>query len=541
VTYARAVDFDTNRKIWGWGLASVTPPEEMLALARGYLGARFGLELGAPRPAPTLDTIRMGPSRVAPAATLAAFVTDARFDRAAHTFGKAFRDVVRALEGDYDNAPDLVAYPRDEAEVASILAWASEARVAVVPFGGGSSVVGGIEIGRGERARFAGVLSLDLCRMDRVLEIDRTSRAARIQAGAYGPALEAQLAPHGLTLRHFPQSFEFSTLGGWIATRAGGHYATNHTHIDDFVEAVRAVTPEGVLSTRRLPGNGAGPQEERLWLGSEGVLGVITEAWVRLQDAPRRRARATVRFDSFSAGADAARALAQSGLHPSNARLVERDEALFMGAGDGQSDVLLLGFESSAISQAEPLRAAIAICEAHGGKAGKPSIQEEGDARASDGQADRWKDAFIRAPYLRDELVRMGLVSETFETCTTWSSFPALDRAVREAARSVLDAHLGGLVTCRFTHLYPDGPAPYYTVIAPARAGEQLALWDAVKHAVSTALVAHGGTITHHHAVGRDHRPYYVAQSAPLSLAMLRAAKAALDPAGILNPGALLP
>jgi alkyldihydroxyacetonephosphate synthase len=260
-----------------------------------------------------------------------------------------------------------------------------------------------------------------------------------------------------------------------------------------------------------------------------------------VQDAPRRRARATVRFESFAAGVEAARALAQSGLHPSNARLVERDEALFMGAGDGQSDVLLLGFESSAISQAEPLRAALALCEAHGGKPGRASFQEEGDARASDGQADRWKDAFIRAPYLRDELVRMGLVSETFETCTTWSAFPALDRAVRDAARSVLDAHLGGLVTCRFTHLYPDGPAPYYTVIAPARAGEQLALWDAVKHAVSTALVAHGGTITHHHAVGRDHRPYYLAQSAPLSLAMLRAAKDALDPEGILNPGALLP
>jgi len=535
------MDFDSNRKIWGWGVRTVEAPAELLALARGYLAMRLGVEPREPSAVPTLETIRMEAPRLAAPPDLASFVTDARFDRAAHTYGKAFRDVVRALTGDFTNAPDLVAYPRDEREVLAVLRWATEAHVAIVPFGGGSRVFGGVGMGRDPRSRFAGAVSLDLCRLDRLLEIDRTTRAARVQAGTYGPALEAQLAPHGLTLRHFPQSFEFSTVGGWIATRAGGHYATLHTHIDDFVEALRIACPAGVLETRRLPGNGAGPQEERLWLGSEGTLGVITEAWLRLQDAPRCRARCTVRFDSFASGVEAARAIAQSGLHPSNARLIERDEALFMGAGDGQSDVLLLGFESAAIPQGERLRAAIAMCEAHGGRPGKASVQDAGDARADDGQADRWKESFIRAPYLRDELVRMGFVSETFETCTTWSSFAALDRAVRDAAGDVLRAHLGGIVTCRFTHLYPDGPAPYYTVVAPAPAGGQLALWDAVKHAVSSALVDHGGTITHHHAVGRDHRPYYLAQSAPLSLAMLRAAKREVDPEGIMNPDALLP
>jgi alkyldihydroxyacetonephosphate synthase len=402
--------------------------------------------------------------------------------------------------------------------------------------------VGGVEADRETRGQFAGVLSLDLKRLDRVLEVDRVSRCARVQGGTYGPALETQLKPHGLTLRHFPQSFEFSTVGGWIATRAGGHYATLYTHIDDFVESVRMVTPAGVLETRRLPGNGAGPQEERLVLGSEGAFGVITEAWLRVQDAPRCRAGGTVGFVTFGEGAAACRALAQSGLFPANARLIESDEALFMGAGDGTHHVLVLGFESAALPQDDKLRAALAICEAHGGNlCGSAAGGNDGAATSDDG-ADQWKQSFLRAPYLRDEIVRMGYVCETFETCTTWANFPALDAAVRAAAqRAMEEDYGGGLVTCRFTHLYPDGPAPYYTIIAPSRPGRQVAQWDAIKDAVSRALIGHGGTITHHHAVGKDHRPYYLAQNSPLSLAMLAAAKRAVDPRGIMNPGTLLP
>jgi len=529
--------FDTTRKFWGWGVTSYEVPAPMLDVARGFLAARFGIAPPSPQPLLSLESLRMSEPTLRAPLELAAILTDARYDRAAHTFGKAFRDVVRALDGDFTCAPDLVAYPRDEADVVSILRWASESHVAVVPFGGGSSVCGGVEADRETRARFAGVLSLDLCQLNRVLEIDRESRCARVQAGAYGPALEAQLKPHGYSLRHFPQSFEFSTLGGWIATRAGGHYATLYTHIDDFVESVRMVTPRGVLATRRLPGNGAGPQEERLVLGSEGALGVITEAWLRVQDLPRHRASATVRFETFAAGASACRVLAQSGLFPSNARLIEREEAMFMGAGDGQHHVLVLGFESAALAQDDKLGAAIAMCEAAGGIAKRRAARE-----GTDDAADQWKASFLRAPYLRDELVRLGFLSETFETCTTWANFPALDAAVRAAAQAALREHCGeGLVTCRFTHLYPDGPAPYYTIIAPSRAGAQLAHWDAIKQAVSTALIDVGATITHHHAVGKDHRRFYEMQNAPLSLAMLRAAKRAVDPDGIMNPGTLLP
>ena len=213
-----------------------------------------------------------------------------------------------------------------------------------------------------------------------------------------------------------------------------------------------------------------------------------------------------------------------------------------MGAGDGQHHVLVLGFESASLPQEERLRAALALTEKHGGRARKPSIQNDGEASTTDESAEQWKQSFLRAPYLRDELVRMGFVSETFETCTTWDNFPALDAAVRAAAEGALREQCGaGLVTCRFTHLYPDGPAPYYTVIAPSAPGAQLASWDAIKRAVSGALVAHGATITHHHAIGKDHRPYFLAQNAPLSLAMLAAAKRAVDPSGIMNPGTLLP
>lgn len=532
--------FNTDRKYWGWGVNGNAFPEPMLQLARAYLTARFGRAPAEARAVPALDALRMPAPALKVPQPFRDIVTDARYDRAVHTYGKSFRDVVRSLDGDFLAAPDLVAYPRDEADIEALLRWATAEYVAVIPFGGGSSVVGGVEADAATRSRYAGVLSLDLCRLDRVLAVDRESRCARVQGGVYGPALEAQLKPHGYTLRHFPQSFEFSTAGGWIATRAGGHYATNHTHIDDFVESVRMMTPQGVMETRRLPGNGAGPQEERLVLGSEGVFGVITEAWLRVQDIPRCRAGCTVNFETFAAGAAACRALAQSGLFPANARLIERDEAMFMGAGDGTHHILVLGFESPALPQEEKLNAALAICVQHGGKPKKSVIRNDNAAEA-DAAAEQWKQSFLRAPYLRDELARMGYISETFETCTTWENFPAFDAAVRQAAEQALQAQCGaGAITCRFTHLYPDGPAPYYTIIAPSAAGRQLAQWDAIKQAVSQALIDHGGTITHHHAVGKDHRPYFLQQNSPLSLAMLRAAKKEADPRGIMNPGTLL-
>jgi alkyldihydroxyacetonephosphate synthase len=378
-----------------------------------------------------------------------------------------------------------------------------------------------------------------------VLEIDRASRAARFEAGIYGPALEDALRPHGLSLRHFPQSFEFSTLGGWLATRSGGHYATLYTHIDDFVESLRVVTPAGVHESRRLPGSGAGPSPDRLFLGSEGALGIITEAWMRLQDRPRFRASTSVLFAGeagFARGAAAVRALSQSGLAPTNCRLLDAGEARTAGAGDGTAAVLVLGFESADHALDAWIARAAELCRDAGGAVPESELGTRTDEAASrEGAAGAWRNAFLNAPYLRDALVRAAFVSETFETATTWDAFETFHAAVMDAARDATKRVCGtGTVTCRFTHVYPDGPAPYYTVMAPGRRGSELEQWAEIKHAASEALLRHGGTITHHHAVGRDHRPWYDRQRPEPFAAALRAAKSALDPAGILNPGVLI-
>jgi alkyldihydroxyacetonephosphate synthase len=359
-----------------------------------------------------------------------------------------------------------------------------------------------------------------------VLEVDPVSRAARIQAGATGPGLERQLAEHGLTMRFYPQSFELSTLGGWIATRAGGHFATGPTHVDDLVESVRALTVSGeVWESRRLPGSGAGPSPDRMLLGSEGTLAVITEAWVRVRPRPERRRSASVRFPTFAAGLDAMRELVQADLRPANCRLLEPEEARLTMAGDGSCALLVLGFEEVV----EPADRAFELCRAHGG--------EVSEGRG--GGSGAWREAFLRAPYLRDTFAAMGVLSETFETAITWERFGALREAAVTAARAVLDDERA-TVTCRFTHAYADGPAPYFTVLAPARRGEEPDQWWAVKRAVSDAIIDAGGTITHHHAVGRDHRPWYDRQRPDAFAAALRGAKAAVDPRGMLNPGVLI-
>jgi alkyldihydroxyacetonephosphate synthase len=469
--------------------------------------------------------------------------------RAGHHYGKSYRDVVRAFRRELPSPPDQVAFPRDEAELVAVLDWCDGAGISVVPYGGGSSVVGGVETAiPGARA----VVSLDLGRLDRVLELDRTSRAARIQAGVLGPALEDQLRPHGLTLRHFPQSFEFSSLGGWIATRSGGHYATLYTHVDDFVESLRVLTPIGVVATRRLPASGAGPAPDRLFIGSEGILGVISEAWMRLQDRPRFRAGASVRFageDGFLAGAEAVRKLAQSGLFPSNCRLLDAQEAATSGAGDGTHAVLVLGFESADHPLDAWLARALELCRDAGGKvphlphlpAGRDRAEAAPRGGDEDGPAGAWRRAFLQAPYVRDVLVACSVIAETFETAIPWNRFPEFHRAVMQATCDAVKRVCGaGTVACRFTHVYPDGAAPYYSVLAPGRPGSELEQWAEIKAAANEAIGSGGGTITHHHAVGRDHRPGYDRERPEPFAEALRATKRALDPRGILNPGVLI-
>jgi alkyldihydroxyacetonephosphate synthase len=504
------------------------------------MGSLLPGTLTRPLPIPRVADLGIGRPVVTPPRSLTHLVTAGPEPRASHAMGKAYRDVIRALRGQPGRIPDLVAYPAGDRDVADLLEWAGDHDVVVIPYGGGSSVVGGVEY-RGDAAR--GVMSLDLTAMNRVLEIDAVSRAARIQAGALGPGLEDQLRPHGLTLRHFPQSFAFSTLGGWLATRSAGHYATTHTHIDDFVESLQVVTPAGSGASWRLPGSGAGPSPDRLFLGSEGILGVITEAWMRLQERPRHRAAASVAFADFHAALHALhalRAIAQSDLAPANCRLLDPGEAALAGAATDGSAVLVLGFESATGPVDDRLTVALDLARSHGGR-GPASSSSAADAPA-DEAVGAWRSAFLRMPYLRDGLARMGAVVETFETATTWDRLPELIDAVRSeigAAAREITGHRA-TINCRITHVYPDGAAPYFTVLAAGRPGDELAIWDDLKTVAADVLHRHRATITHHHAVGRDHRPAYDHQRPePFALA-LRAAKNALDPHGILNPGVLL-
>ncbi|HET9143035.1 FAD-binding oxidoreductase [Actinophytocola sp.] len=515
---------------WGWADAAATDAERAAVLARLPPGwARD------PLPVPEIADLDLRPPRIAAPPALAAICSTDPEERAGHTYGKSYRDVVRALAGDLPNPPDLVARPRTEADVVALLDWAASAGVAVIPYGGGSSVVGGVEYrGSGHDA----VVCVDLSGLNQVLEVDPVSRAARIQAGALGPVLERQLAGHALTLRHFPQSFEFSTLGGWLATRAGGHYAMRYTHIDDFVESLRVVTPVGISESRRLPASGAGPSPDRMFLGSEGAIGIITEAWLRVQDKPVHKAAAAVRFGTFDRALDGVRAIAQSGLDPANCRLLDAAEAAVnAGVTDG-SCLLVLGFESADHPVDSAMDRALRLAAEHGGTYRRVSKQDDPDQPNAVGA---WRSAFLRMPYLRDTLARLGVIVETFETACTWDRAPALCAAVRSEVGAAIERLCSGpgIVTCRLTHVYPDGVAPYFTVLANGSRGAEVSLWDEIKATASETLLRLGATITHHHAVGRDHLRWYERQRPDPFGTALRAVKKSLDPTGILNPGVL--
>jgi len=534
------------RRFWGWGSADATLDAREQATVKAMVEH---LEVPySERPVPQVHEFPLSAPRISAPSALAPVFSATPLDRLNHCVGKSFADLARMWLRVAPTPPDWVAFPDDEAAVVDILDWAQTHNVAVVPYGGGTSVCGGVEAAVGDS--YAGVISLDLERLNRVLDVDPVSRAARIQAGALGPQLQAQLRPHGLTLRHFPQSFEFSTLGGWIVTRAGGHYATQHTHIDDFVESTRLVTPTGILQTRRLPGSGAGPAPDRWVLGSEGTLGVLTEAWVRLQAPPQFRASASVRFSDYFAAARCVRALAQSGLNPTNCRLLDPLETVFSGVGDGRFAILVLGFESSD----HPLQAwmlrALDLVREHGGVVNEDEVarslaDQNGDEHRV-GAAGVWRNAFLRMPYWRDPAVGLGLVMDTFETAITWDQFETFYTCVKADVGAAIERATGQhvLLSCRLTHVYPDGPAPYFTLVARGGAdgsvASALAAWRDIKQAANAAVITHGGTITHHHAVGRDHRSGYECEVPALFRQMLAAAKQVADPHGIMNPGVLL-
>ncbi len=523
---------------WAWGLESEEPTDSARqALARDLSG-RYGTEVTA-RPVPNLADAEMRAPRISAPDALAGFCFDDIYERARHAYGAHFTDRTRAFNLDFPNPPDLVAHPRTEAELEAVLGWCHEEGHAVVPYGGGSSVVWGVDPPEGVDA----CVTIALDRLDEVLEVDATSRAARIQAGVFGPALESQLKASGHTLRHFPQSFRFSTLGGWIATRSGGHYATNHTHIDDFVESVRMLTPQGWWESRRLPGSGAGPSPDRMVIGSEGIFGIITEAWMRIQARPTFRATAGVVFDSWAAGTEAVRHIAQAKLWPANLRILDPSEAKRAAGLDGDQALVIIAFESAELPQDANIWAAVGLARDCGGHIPDENVVVDNGSGAPtghEGPVGEWRRNFIGVD--PGTATSLGLLADTFETAITWDRWPEFDATVRAEMGKVLgEVCQQGELSCRFTHVYPDGPAPYYTWSGMGRQGSEIAMWQEVKSAANEVVVKAGGTVTHHHAVGRMHRPgAYDLQRPELFAESLRAVKRTLDPKGILNAGVLI-
>ncbi|MCP5144054.1 MAG: FAD-binding oxidoreductase [Gammaproteobacteria bacterium] len=525
-----------ERSFYAWGYADARATPEEVANIEKSLANRFGLTSFNVATPPRPEEIELRAPRLTLPPQLRDFTSTDHVDRLFHSYGKTFIGVRTLMDRKCPNPPDAIAYPRNEDELAAVLDYCTNHDTVAIPFGGGTAVTAAVEPPQtAERA-----ITIDLKHMNKVLEVDHTSRAARIQAGTFGPDIETQLKPHGLTLRHYMQSFEFSTLGGWIATRSGGHFATIYTHIDDVVENIRAVSPAGVYQSRRLPASGAGPSPDRMMLGSEGILAVITEAWVRLHKRPTFRGSATVNFKTFYDGADAVRGISQAGLFPANCRLLQTEEASNSPDAVDQGAVLVLSFESADHPLDAWLKRALEICAEFGGTWEDESGDDELAHRS--GKAGEWRAKFIRTPYLAEPMIARGIMSTTFESAITWDRFRDFHTNVMDATRRVMKEVTGyeGSLTCRFTHVYPDGPAPYFTLMVPLSPTSMMSQYKEVKAGFLEALVANGGTVTHHHAVGRAHRPAYDKQRPELFAQALRATKGVFDPKGILNPGVLI-
>jgi alkyldihydroxyacetonephosphate synthase len=448
--------------------------------------------------------------------------------------GKSTLDLLRRKDSGVQDAPDAVLLPADEDEIAKILKHCAQRSIAVVPFGGGTSVVGGLDPIRGD---FKAVVSLDLRRLDELHGIDEISGEAELGAGVTGPDAEKLLAAHGFSLGHFPQSFEFATIGGFAATRSSGQDSAGYGRFDDMVRGLRAVTPAGVLDLGRAPASAAGPDLRQLIVGSEGVFGVITRVRVRVHPVPETTRHEAWSFSDFAMGAAALRAVVQNGTGPTVIRLSDEAETgvnLATTEAIGEQSVTggclaITVFEGTAAHTESRHAETRAVLEAHGG-----TSLGEGPAKA-------WEHGRYGAPYLRDSLLAAGALCETLETATNWSNVGTLKAAVTEAlTNSLAETGTPALVLCHISHVYPTGASLYFTVVAGQR-GNPIEQWRKAKTAASEAMVRNGGTITHHHAVGADHRPWMRDEIGDLGVEVLRAVKAVLDPAGILNPGKLIP
>jgi alkyldihydroxyacetonephosphate synthase len=518
---------------WGsWGELRPLPPE-----VRELLGQFLGLP-AEPAPAVPASEVTLAPSRL-PAAAIADLraaagaeaVQTGRAERLRHLGGKSTPDLLRRRAGLATPAPDAVLLPGSHEAVLALLAVAERHRIAIVPFGGGTSVTGGVEAVAGG---LDGVAALDLARMDRLLDVDPVSLTATMQPGLTGPRADRLLADRGLMLGHLPQSFEHATIGGYAATRSAGQASAGYGRFGDMVVALRAATPRGTLTAGRAPASAAGPDLRQLLLGSEGTFGVITEVTASVRPLPEVVADEAWQFADFKAGTAALRAIAQAGRGlVTMARLSDEAETSVLGLLGGHrvdGCLAVVSYEGTVPSVAARQAEGTAILRACGG------------SPAGTGPVDGWRRSRFDAPYTRDALLAAGALAETLETACSWSALPDLHAAVAAALTSALTATgTPPVVMCHISHIYPAGASLYYTVAAAAAAPDPLAPWLAAKQAASEAIMAGGGTITHHHAVGLDHRAFMSAEIGELGITVLRAVKATLDPAGIMNPGKLIP
>jgi alkyldihydroxyacetonephosphate synthase len=514
---------------YGWGDAesAVALPPNVSDL----LEQAFGVKPGSAHVA-ALDEVRLPPTALdqsardeLAAAVGEAHVRDSAEDRIRHTRGKSTVDLLRLRAGEADDAPDAVVLPGGHDDVAAVLEICSRRRIAVVPFGGGTSVVGGLAAAA--PAGFAGVIALDLSRMDRLVSVDPVSRVAVFEPGVRAPQADALLSEHGFQLGHFPQSYEYASIGGFAATRSSGQFSAGYGRFDEMVVGLRAATPVGTIDTGRAPRSAAGPDLRQLLLGSEGTFGVITSVSVRIHPIPTEQVVEAWGFDSFLDAITAIRRLVQDGRIPTMIRISDETETMLgTGAGAGVPCVALLAYEGRTT---DGIRAAVA---ADLGEAGARALPET--------IGPEWLRTRYQAPYLRDALLDTGALAETLETAIFWSGLPALYQAVRTALTDALTSQgTPPVVLCHVSHVYSAGASLYFTVVC-AQNADPVAQWREAKQAANRAIIDHGGTITHHHAVGTDHAAAYAEEVGPVGLAALRAVKRELDPAGILNPGVLL-
>jgi alkyldihydroxyacetonephosphate synthase len=535
-----------DAKWWGWGDPAIAPELDAEALAT--LRERVGELEPSPRKAELWD-FELPPAQPLPSALAeavgAAAVFDSTEDRVRHATGRGYVDLARLRQGRLDAAPDAVVLPSDAGAVRRVLEICAAEDVAVVPFGGGTSVVGGVEPLRGSHTR---LISLDLTRL-RDVEVDRRSLTARLGAGLRGPETEAALGAQGMTLGHFPQSFEYATIGGFAATRSAGQASSGYGRFDALVSSIRLLAPAGELRTLETSHTAAGPALREVVVGSEGVLGVIPDVTVRIRPMPRVRRYEAWIAESFEAGAEIVRAMAQGSGLPDVIRVSDEEEtevSLALSGPRGLAGTLfggylglrrkrggclmVVGLEGEKESVAR--RRALAV----------RALRAGGAAYLGQAAGRSWEHGRYQGPYLRDTLMDMGAMVETLETSHTWTRLSELHTAVGAAIRDSLATQgTPGLVLCHLSHAYADGASLYFTFISRSRCGEEVEQWRALKRAASEAIVAAGGTITHHHAVGRDHTPYMEAEVGETGLEVLRAVKARLDPTGIMNPGKLLP